>query len=96
MIFLLILQILTNIEDLKQSVKESATAVRKAEEGEVDVRKRFEELSESLEEKENDYQVNLSPVIMFCVYYSTVYSTLLYSSFCLILAVCTFVGASFT
>ncbi|XP_031392590.1 structural maintenance of chromosomes protein 2-1-like [Punica granatum] len=49
-------KILTNIEDLKQSIKESAAAIKKAEEGQVDVKKRFEELSKSLDEKEKDYQ----------------------------------------
>lgn len=56
--YLLHLQILANIEDLKQSMKESAAAVNKAEVGEVDVRKQFEELSKILDEKEKDYQVN--------------------------------------
>ncbi|KAK4764266.1 hypothetical protein SAY87_013704 [Trapa incisa] len=49
-------KILSNIEDLKQTMKESAAAVRKAEEGEAVVRKRFEELSKNLDEKEKDYQ----------------------------------------
>jgi structural maintenance of chromosome 2 len=38
-------------------VEEKASAVRKAEEGASDLKKRFEELSSSLEGYENDYQV---------------------------------------
>lgn len=49
-------KIISNIEDLKHSVEEKALAVRKAEEGASDLKKRFEELSNSLEGYENDYQ----------------------------------------
>ncbi|XP_050253077.1 structural maintenance of chromosomes protein 2-1-like [Quercus robur] len=49
-------KIVNNIEDLKHSVEEKASAVRKAEEGASDLKKRFEELTKSLEEYENDYQ----------------------------------------
>ncbi|KAF2311710.1 hypothetical protein GH714_026311 [Hevea brasiliensis] len=49
-------KIVCSIEDLKQSVKERATAVRKSEEGAADLKKRVEELSKSLEGHEKDYQ----------------------------------------
>ncbi|XP_057995612.1 structural maintenance of chromosomes protein 2-1-like isoform X2 [Hevea brasiliensis] len=49
-------KIVCSIEDLKQSVKERATAVRKSEEGATDLKKRVEELSKSLEGHEKDYQ----------------------------------------
>ncbi|XP_030936006.1 structural maintenance of chromosomes protein 2-1-like [Quercus lobata] len=49
-------KIVNNIEDLKHSVEEKASAVRKAEEGASDLKKRFEELTKSLEKYENDYQ----------------------------------------
>ncbi|GMY07815.1 structural maintenance of chromosomes protein 2-1-like [Fagus crenata] len=49
-------KIISNIEDLKHSVEEKASAVRRAEEGASDLKKRFEELSNSLEGYENDYK----------------------------------------
>ncbi|XP_060203368.1 structural maintenance of chromosomes protein 2-1-like [Lycium barbarum] len=45
-----------NLEELKQSAEEKAAAVRKAEEGASDVKKRAEELSMSLEAHEKEYQ----------------------------------------
>ncbi|TXG70675.1 hypothetical protein EZV62_005610 [Acer yangbiense] len=51
-----ILGIVRNIEDLKQSIEEKASAVRRSEEGAADLKKRVEELSKSLEEYEKDYQ----------------------------------------
>ncbi|GAV68102.1 SMC_N domain-containing protein/SMC_hinge domain-containing protein, partial [Cephalotus follicularis] len=45
-----------NIEDLKQSIEEKASAVRKSEEGAADLKKRVEELSNSLQENEKEYQ----------------------------------------
>ncbi|KAI9160747.1 hypothetical protein LWI28_011174 [Acer negundo] len=49
-------KIFRNIEDLKQSIEEKASAVRRSEEGAADLKKRVEELSKSLEEYEKDYQ----------------------------------------
>ncbi|XP_037491870.1 structural maintenance of chromosomes protein 2-1 isoform X2 [Jatropha curcas] len=49
-------KIVDGIEDLKQSVEEKATAVRKSEEGAADLEKRVKELSKALEEHEKDYQ----------------------------------------
>ncbi|TXG70684.1 hypothetical protein EZV62_005619 [Acer yangbiense] len=49
-------KIVRNIEDLKQSIEEKASAVRRSEEGAADLKKRVEELSKSLEEYEKDYQ----------------------------------------
>ncbi|KAK0597676.1 hypothetical protein LWI29_027505 [Acer saccharum] len=43
-------------QDLKQSIEEKASAVRRSEEGAADLKKRVEELSKSLEEYEKDYQ----------------------------------------
>ncbi|XP_075108148.1 structural maintenance of chromosomes protein 2-1 isoform X3 [Nicotiana tabacum] len=45
-----------NLEELKQSAEEKVAAVRKAEEGASDLKKRVEELSMSLEEHEKEYQ----------------------------------------
>lgn len=45
-------------------MEEKASAVRKAEEGASDLKKRFEELTKSLEEYENDYQVYM---LILCV-----------------------------
>ncbi|XP_016501350.1 structural maintenance of chromosomes protein 2-1 isoform X1 [Nicotiana tabacum] len=45
-----------NLEELKQSAEEKVAAVRKAEEGASDLKKRAEELSMSLEEHEKEYQ----------------------------------------
>jgi hypothetical protein len=57
----------SNIEDLRHSVEEKASAVRKAEEGAADLKKRAEELSKNLEEYEKDYQVCMFPLcIFFC------------------------------
>ncbi|KAK2651266.1 hypothetical protein Ddye_018755 [Dipteronia dyeriana] len=49
-------KIVRNIEDLKQSIEEKASAVRRSEEGAADLKKRVDELSKSLEEYEKDYQ----------------------------------------
>ncbi|KAI3432141.1 Structural maintenance of chromosomes protein [Psidium guajava] len=49
-------KILSNIEDLKHSVEESASAVKRAEEGTVGLRSKYDELLKNLDEKENDYQ----------------------------------------
>lgn len=58
---------MSNIEDLKHSVEEKASAVKKAEEGAADLKKRAEELSKNLEENEKDYQVYMFPLcILFC------------------------------
>jgi structural maintenance of chromosome 2 len=51
------LKIVKNIEELKQSVEEKASAIKKAEEGAADLKNRVEELSKSLEEHEKEYQV---------------------------------------
>ena len=45
-------------------MEEKASAVRKAEEGASDLKKRFEELTKSLDEYENDYQVYM---LILCV-----------------------------
>ncbi|KAK0597447.1 hypothetical protein LWI29_025408 [Acer saccharum] len=49
-------KIVRNIEDLKQSIEEKASAVRRSEEGAADLKKRVEEISKSLGEYEKDYQ----------------------------------------
>ncbi|KAG2711066.1 hypothetical protein I3760_04G059500 [Carya illinoinensis] len=49
-------KISSNIEDLNHSVEAKASAVRKAEEGAADLKKRVEELSKNLDEYESDYQ----------------------------------------
>ncbi|WCJ36468.1 Structural maintenance of chromosomes protein 2-2 [Euphorbia peplus] len=49
-------KIVYSIEDLKKSVEERATAVKKSEEGAADLKQRVEELSKNLEEHEKDYQ----------------------------------------
>ncbi|KAL2326443.1 hypothetical protein Fmac_025501 [Flemingia macrophylla] len=48
--------IVKNIEELKQSVKEKASAVKKAEDGAADLKNRVDELTKSLEEHEKEYQ----------------------------------------
>ncbi|XP_028801071.1 structural maintenance of chromosomes protein 2-1 [Neltuma alba] len=48
--------IVNNIEDLRQSVEEKALAVKKAEEGAADLKRRVDELSKSLEDHEKEYQ----------------------------------------
>ncbi|TKY68122.1 Structural maintenance of chromosomes protein 2-1 [Spatholobus suberectus] len=48
--------IVKNIEELKQSVEEKASAVKKAEEGAADLKNRVDELTKSLEEHEKEYQ----------------------------------------
>ncbi|KAI4323792.1 hypothetical protein L6164_023370 [Bauhinia variegata] len=48
--------IVSNIEDLKQSIEAKASAVKKAEEGVVDLKKKVDELAKSLEEHEKEYQ----------------------------------------
>ncbi|XP_027355301.1 structural maintenance of chromosomes protein 2-2-like isoform X2 [Abrus precatorius] len=49
-------KIVKNIEELKQSVEDKASAVKKAEEGAADLKDRVDELSKSLEEHEKEYQ----------------------------------------
>ncbi|XP_062092188.1 structural maintenance of chromosomes protein 2-1-like [Humulus lupulus] len=49
-------KIVSSIEDLKQSVEERASAVRRADEGAADLKKKVAELSQGLEEYEKDYQ----------------------------------------
>ncbi|KAF7824844.1 structural maintenance of chromosomes protein 2-1-like [Senna tora] len=48
--------IVNNVEELKQSVEEKTLAVKRAEEGAADLKKRVDELSKSLEEHEKEYQ----------------------------------------
>ncbi|RDY09412.1 Structural maintenance of chromosomes protein 2-1, partial [Mucuna pruriens] len=48
--------IVKNIEELKQSVQEKASAVKKAEDGAADLKSRVDELTKSLEEHEKEYQ----------------------------------------
>ncbi|BAT89215.1 hypothetical protein VIGAN_06011100 [Vigna angularis var. angularis] len=48
--------IVKNIEELKQSVDEKASAVKKAEEGASGLKNKVEELTNSLEEHEKEYQ----------------------------------------
>ncbi|KAJ9547299.1 hypothetical protein OSB04_019842 [Centaurea solstitialis] len=45
-----------NIEELKQSAEDRASAVKKAEDGAADLKKTVEELAKSLEEHEKEYQ----------------------------------------
>ncbi|KAL2594620.1 hypothetical protein AAZV13_12G199500 [Glycine max] len=45
-----------NIEELKHSVQEKASAVKKAEEGVADLKNKVDELTKSLEEHEKEYQ----------------------------------------
>ncbi|RVW13608.1 Structural maintenance of chromosomes protein 2-1 [Vitis vinifera] len=49
-------KIVRGIEDLKQSVEERASAVKRAEDGAADLKQRVEELSKNLEECEKEYQ----------------------------------------
>jgi len=65
-----ILKIVKNIEELKQSVEEKASAIKKAEEGAADLKSRVEELSKSLEEHEKEYQVKeaCAGLIIYVVY----------------------------
>ncbi|KAG5562415.1 hypothetical protein RHGRI_005224 [Rhododendron griersonianum] len=46
----------TNLVELKKSIEEKASAVKSADDGAADLKKRVEELSKSLEESEKDYQ----------------------------------------
>lgn len=55
-----------NIEDLKQSIEERASAVKKSEEGAADLKKRVENLSKDLEKHEKDYQVKITLHYHFC------------------------------
>ncbi|KAK7343164.1 hypothetical protein VNO80_26127 [Phaseolus coccineus] len=48
--------IVKNIEELKQSVEEKASSVKKAEEGASDLKNTVDELTKSLEEHEKEYQ----------------------------------------
>ncbi|GAA0184521.1 hypothetical protein LIER_31809 [Lithospermum erythrorhizon] len=47
-----------NIEESKQTAEERIAAVRKEEDGAADIKKRAQELSQSLEEQEKEYQTN--------------------------------------
>ncbi|KAF3433156.1 hypothetical protein FNV43_RR24258 [Rhamnella rubrinervis] len=49
-------KLVSNIEDLKKSVEERASAVSKADEGAADLKKKVAELSESLEKYEKEHQ----------------------------------------
>ncbi|KAH0979212.1 hypothetical protein GBA52_006389 [Prunus armeniaca] len=49
-------EIVSNIEDMKQSAKETDSAIKKADEGAADLKKRAGELSQSLNEYEKEYQ----------------------------------------
>ncbi|PON56294.1 Structural maintenance of chromosomes Smc [Parasponia andersonii] len=49
-------KIVSNIEDLKQSVDERTSAIKRADEGAADLKKRVAELSQGLEEYEKEYQ----------------------------------------
>ncbi|KAH7537858.1 hypothetical protein FEM48_Zijuj03G0137600 [Ziziphus jujuba var. spinosa] len=49
-------KLVSNIEDLKRSVEERASAVSKADEGAADLKKKVAELSESLEKYEKEHQ----------------------------------------
>lgn len=50
-------QIVHNIEDLKKSVEERASSLKKSDEGAADVKRKFQELSTALEECEREHQV---------------------------------------
>ncbi|KAI5671701.1 hypothetical protein M9H77_12065 [Catharanthus roseus] len=45
-----------DLEELKQSAEEKAAAVKSAEDGAADLKKRYEELSKNLDEHEKEYQ----------------------------------------
>lgn len=47
-----------NIEDLKKSIGERDSAVHKSEDDAADLKKKVEDLSKNLEEREREYQVN--------------------------------------
>ncbi|GAB2265441.1 Structural maintenance of chromosomes protein 2-2 [Dionaea muscipula] len=49
-------KILRSIQDLNQSIEERASAVKKAEDGASDLKKRVQDLSKNLEELEKEYQ----------------------------------------
>lgn len=51
------LQILKNIEDIKRSIIERDTAVKNAEDGAADMKKRADDLTKELDESEKEYQV---------------------------------------
>lgn len=53
------LQTQRDLEELKQSAEEKAAAVKSAEDGAADLKKRYEELSKNLDEHEKEYQVSL-------------------------------------
>ncbi|XP_028218437.1 structural maintenance of chromosomes protein 2-1-like isoform X1 [Glycine soja] len=50
-------KLVKNIEELKHSGKEKSSAVKKAEEGAADLKKKVDELTKSLEEHDKEYQV---------------------------------------
>ena len=50
-------KLVKNIEELKHSVQEKASAVKKAEEGVADLKNKVDELTKSLEEHDKEYQV---------------------------------------
>uniref|UniRef100_A0A1J3JL63 Structural maintenance of chromosomes protein n=2 Tax=Noccaea caerulescens TaxID=107243 RepID=A0A1J3JL63_NOCCA len=49
-------KIVHNIEDLKKSVEERASALKKSDEGAADIKRKFQELSTTLEECEREHQ----------------------------------------
>ncbi|VVB04545.1 unnamed protein product [Arabis nemorensis] len=49
-------KIVHNIEDLKKSVEERASALKKSDEGAADLKRKFQELSTTLEECEREHQ----------------------------------------
>lgn len=51
------MQIEKNIEESKLAAEGIEAAVKSAEEGAADLKKSFQELSKSLDEHENEYQV---------------------------------------
>lgn len=55
---LMFCQIAKSIEDIKRSIEERDSAVKKAEDGAADLKMRFGELSKNLEEYEKEYQVS--------------------------------------
>ncbi|KAH1189099.1 Beta-glucuronosyltransferase GlcAT14B [Glycine max] len=51
-------KLVKNIEELKHFVKEKSSAVKTAEEGATDLKKKVDELTKSLEEHDKEYQCN--------------------------------------
>lgn len=65
-----------SIAELKKSIEEKASAVKSADDGAADLKRRVEDLSKSLEESEKDYQVksplavglNSIDIVVVCVH----------------------------